>query len=175
MNPRLDSIAHPIPAKAELHGEISAKRQPGWLTTVVAAVVHAERGRVKAIAADVPASEAAVYRVADINDADPLKAWWIPAICRVTGSFAVLDAIEREVGRVAFVLPQASSSAHADVIQHTAVVVQEFGEALARVSGAMADGTITPMERDHIEREIADVHASLAALQALIARKAVAA
>lgn len=172
---RFETIGRALSIKAEPDGEISPKRQPRWLSEVVATVIHSVRGTTKVLADALPASEAAVYRVADINDADPLKAWWIPTICRETGSFAILDAIEREVGRVAFVLPQSSSLDHADVIQHTATVVREFGEALSRVSQSVADGSITLAECHQIEREIGDVHAALASLQALVAAKVVAA
>lgn len=171
----VQTIGRALSIKAEPHGEISPKRQPRWLSDVVATVIHAVRGTTKVLADALPASEAAVYRVADINDADPLKAWWIPTICKETGSFAILDAIEREVGRVAFVLPTAVHAGHADVIAHTATVVHEFGEALARVSQSLADGTITDAERQSIDREIGDVHATLASLQALIAQKVAAA
>lgn len=171
VTPLPHSIGRGLSIKPECEGEISPKRQPRWLTDVVATVIHAVRGQVKVIAQEVPASEAAVWRVADINNAEALKAWWIPAICRVTGSFAILDAIEREVGRVAFSLPQATHADHVDVVQHTGRSMQEFAEVLSRVSHSIADGTITDQERQHIDREIDDVYASLAGLKALIKQK----
>jgi hypothetical protein len=170
---RLDSIGRPSLAKAELRGERSAQ-QPDWLTTAVADCVHAERGTVKRVAATLGVPVGAVYEVADRYDTKPLKAWWIPAIVRETGSYDVLDAIERHVGRVAFLLPVASPE-QTDVVAQTARVATEFGEALGEVASAIADGTITEAEQQRVERQIGDVHQALAALQALIARKAIAA
>jgi len=150
---------------------MSSKRQPRELTDVIADVIHADRGLAKVIADALPASLAAVYRVADRHDADALKAYWIPTICRVTRSFAILDVLERAVGRVAFVLPRASTADHADIVHHSARAMTEVGEALARIAQSIADGTITPEERTLIEREIDDAHTALAAVRSVVAQK----
>jgi hypothetical protein len=71
---------------------------------------------------------------------------------------------------VAFQLPPAHPE-QGDLVQQTARAVKEFGEVLAELAGAMADGTITEAERRSVALQIADVHQSLAALQALVARK----
>lgn len=163
----LQSIDRPISAIAELEPKRSAK-QPAWLTEAVAVSVHRERGTAKAIAAELGIAIERVYEVADVNSPKPLKAGWIPAIVTETHSFAVLDALERAVGRVAFQLPHAVSPDHADIVKHTADAMREFGEALSVVSSSIADGTICQQERAHIARQIGDVHAALASLQALV-------
>lgn len=171
--PDVNSIRRALPVKAELRGEISPK-QPTWLTEAVAVSVHAQRGQVKAIAAATGEREAAIYRAADINDATPLKAWWIPAICLETGSFTILDVLEAQVGRCAFQLPKATAE-NADVATAAGRAAREFGDVLADVGGALMDGTITRAEAATVEKQIAEMHVALAALSAVLARKAVAA
>lgn len=167
----LQGIGRPNQTKSELKGEISAK-QPTWLTEAIACSVHRVRGTVKRIAFALGVPEHAVYLAADPNHPQPLKAAWIPAIVRETESFAVLDALEAQVGRVAFALPVATDASQIDIVVYTAQVVREFGETLTHVSGALADGTITDRERREIAHDIGDVHAALAALQLLIEQKA---
>lgn len=162
-----NSIGRPAPVKAELRGENPTKQEP-WLTEAVAVSVHAERGTAKAIAAALHVAVERIYEVADINSPKALRAGWIPAIVTETKSFAVLDALERVCGRVAFQLPHAVSPDHMDIVRHTAEAMREFGEALAVVSGSIADGTICQRERAHIAQQIGDVHAALASLQALV-------
>lgn len=161
---RLQAIRATDCEPAKVESEKFPKKQPRWMTEAVACSVHAERGTVKRIASALDVREGAVYEVADINDPADVKAWWLPTIVRETGSFAALDALEREVGRCAFELPQVTTPESADVVQHTAKVVQEFSDVLNRVSASIADGTITEAEQRAIEREAGDVHAALAAL-----------
>lgn len=167
----LQTIGRPPALKAELRGEIRAK-QPRWLTEVVATVVHAERGTAKVLAAELGESIDSVYDAADINSPRPVKAWWIPTICKVTGSVAVLQAIAQQVGCVVFRLPVATYHQDIELVTHTAKVVQEFGEALAQVSASIADGTITPVERQRIDVEIQDVHCALETLRLIVAARA---
>jgi hypothetical protein len=167
---RLQGIGRPRVAVAQLRGEIPSK-QPAWLTEAVVSAVHGERGRAKSIAAALRVSEDSVYAVADINNPKPVRAYWLPTLCRETGSFAPLDALEAQLNRVAFQLPAATTADHSDVVAHTALTVQHFGEALTQVSASLQDGTITREEEAAIVKEIADVHAALASLQALVSRK----
>jgi hypothetical protein len=168
----LNNIGRPVVAKAELRGEVSPKRQPRWLTELVATVLHGERGTAKVVADELPAPIAKVYRVADSNDADPLPAWWIPAVCRVTGSFAILDALEARVGRVAIPIPVPTTCAErADLVQFTAALMREVGEALSEIGSSIADGTINPVEHQRIQQQIRDAHAALASVDAIVAQK----
>lgn len=173
MNSQLNSIRRPAPLPAELGGETSA--QPRWLTEVVATTVHAERGTVKRIAAALGVGDGRVYEVADINAPKPLRAAWVPTFCAETGSLAILEALAHQCGAVVFKVPTAVNPEHADVVQHAARSMKEVGEALAAVGTSVADGTITAAERTHIEQQIDEAHAALAALSLVVERKAVAA
>jgi hypothetical protein len=167
----LNSIGRKKQAHAELRGETSAK-QPRWLTDVVATTVHAVRGTVKAIAIALGERESAVYEVADSNSPRPLKAYWIPAIVHETGSFAILDALEARVGRVAIPIPSATTCAErADLVQFTATLMREVGEALTEIGASIADGTISLAEYQRIQQQIRDAHAALASVDAIVAQK----
>jgi hypothetical protein len=130
--PHLNTIRRPTAAPAELRGETSVK-QPRWLTEAVATAVHVVRGQADAIAAALSVGANRVYEVADINAPVALKAFWIPAIVRETGSFAILDALEAQVGRVAIPIPSGTTCAdRSDLVQFTAALMREVGEALER-------------------------------------------
>lgn len=174
-----DSKGRTHTAKAELRGETSregrAWRQQSWLTEAVACVMYATRGTVKRVAISLAVPESQVYETSDINDPRPLKAGWIPTIVRETGSFAILDAIEAQVGRVAFRIPESTNPDYADVVTHAAQTMREVAEAISAISSAVIDGRITDAERVQIEKQIAEGHAALAMLNSVVAKKAVAA
>jgi hypothetical protein len=171
---RVDSVTSSGPAKAQLRGETSSegspRRQPKWLTEVVASVLKDVRGTVKAIAIALNVQEGAVYKVADLHDPNALKAFWIPTITQETGSFAILDALEAQVGRVAFVLPSgaASDELHARV----AATVKEFGEMLQTSGTALEDGHLSIAERDALVREIDESVRVLCEYRAAVITKA---
>lgn len=157
------------PAKAELRGEISS--QPAWLTEVVAATLHAERGTVKQLAAELGVADRRVYDVADRHNPRSLRASWLPAITHVTGSFAVLDAIERRVGRVAFSAITVDDSD--DLLQQAlAREVAAFGESLTEIANDMADGRIDPGELDSILKGIDRLLARTCEFRAMVVDKA---
>jgi len=161
----------PCPAKAELRGESSPNAQPRWLTEVVSCTLHHERGTVKRVAADLGVREGAVYDVADINGPKPLKAAWIPTICEVTGSFAILDAIEARVGRVAFKLPAVNP--HADAMtQELAREARLFADFLHEAADDLADGRLQPHEVKPLLHAIDRLVAGLAQFRARVVRKA---
>lgn len=158
------TIPRPIPAHAKLKGETSPYRQSPALTEAVAVSVHAQRGLVKVIASELGVREAAVYAVADINDPKAVKADWLPTICRVTGSYAALDVLERAVGRVAVPLPTAATL-DADLLASAAVVMQETGEAIHAVGESLRDGRLTTAERVEMHQQIADAFRALVSLE----------
>lgn len=167
---RMQSVTSAVPVKAQLRGEISANRQPQWLTDVVASVIHAVRGTTKAIALALGVPEGAVYKVADINDPNALKAFWIPTITRETGSFVILDALEAQVGRVAFVLP--SGEASDELHRRVAATVKEFGEMLQTSGRALEDGHLSLQERDALVMEIDESVRVLCEYRAAVIAKA---
>ena len=172
---QLDSIRATDHPPAKLRGEVLANRQPRWLTDVVAAVVHAQRGTVKAIAYALGVRDAAVYEAADLNNPKPLKAHWIPVVCRETGSLAVLEAIAEQCGAVVFALPVVVNPDHAEIVTRVAQSMRECADVFAASGTSLADGRITDQELQHVERQIHEAHAELEALRMVMAQKAKAA
>lgn len=171
---RLESIRATERPPARLRGETPVRLQPEWLTDAVRESVHGERGRAKAIALALNVAEGAVTDAADPTRRVSLKAYWIPAIVAESGCFAILDALERAVGRVAFQLPRALSADHADIVQHTGQSMQEFSEVLSHVAMSIQDGTITAVECQRLEQQIDEAQASLERVR-VVARHKVAA
>jgi hypothetical protein len=159
-----------VPAKAGLRGEILTKREPAWMTDAIRATVHGARGNAKVIAPEVGRTESYVTDVADPTRNATLKAYEIPAFIRATGDFQILDALEAQVGRVAFVLPsgEASDELHARV----AATVKEFGEMLQTSGQALADGRLTSAERDALVNEIDESVRVLCEYRAAVITKA---
>lgn len=168
----LNRIARPAIAKAELRGEIPANKQPQWLTAAIVGSVHAVRGTVKAIAAALGERDSAVYEVADANAQRALKAWWIPAIVRETGSFDILDAIEREVGRVAFRLPDPIQTDHDELHAGLARTLNDVGAFVKQHGDALADNRLTADECARLDVEIARAIAGLCEYRELARRRA---
>lgn len=154
----------------KLRGEISAK-QPQWLTDAIAVVVHAERGQVKVIEEVLGLPERTFYPYADINSPKRLPAAWIPDICRVTGRFTILDALEAQVGRVAFALPRVNPDATV-MNQELARSVTAFGEFLKENGDVLADGRIEPHEVKPLVSSIDQMIADLSEYRALVLEKA---
>jgi Phage regulatory protein CII (CP76) len=156
-------------AKAELRGELSPK-QPQYLTDAVGVSVHRVRGTVALLAAALGVPERAVYRAADVNDPEPLKAWWIPEVVRVTNSFAVLDVLEARVGRCAFALPSVNPRVD-EMSRELARAVQRFGAFLETNGDVLADGRIEKHEIGPMLRSIDDILAGLSEYRALVLEK----
>lgn len=159
--------------RRELRGEISAKHQPAYLTEATRLTVHGgERGRAKVIAAELGCSEKRVYQLADPLDPAVLKASEIPGMVSATRCYVLLDELEARVGRFASRLPDVQVDNETQIVTRTARAVGEFGEALSRVSGSIADGRVSPDECRQIGREIDDVYRALAELKAVVTAKA---
>jgi hypothetical protein len=160
----------PAPLPGEFAGEIST--QPGWMTRAVHDVIHAHRGTVKVIADALGLKrEKAIYQVADGNDPKPIKAWWIPTITRITGSFAILDALEAQVGRVAFVLPPVNPRVE-EMNRELARLLQEFGQFLETNGIVLADGKIEPHEVPSMLKAIDAILAGVSEYRAMVLEKA---
>lgn len=101
------------------------------------------------------------------DDSHKFQAELIVPLTIATGNFALLDYLEQAVGRVAIVLPrETTQSEYFDLIVSLA---REFGEAATEVQRAVGDGHVTPEEADRVHKEIQDVHAAAAKLDAAIA------
>lgn len=166
----LDRAPAAAAGKVELRGEISAQ-QPRWLTDAVASTLHAERGTVKQVAAALGVPDRQVYDVADLHNPKPLKAAWLPTICTVTGSFTLLDVLERRVGRVAFAVVAADG--HDDVMQQAlAREVTAFGEFLSETAADVADNAIDAGELQRILPAIDRILARTCEFRSMVIEKA---
>jgi hypothetical protein len=166
-----DGSAAVTAGKRELRGEISPKQQPMWLTGPVVETLHADRGVVKRIAIALEIPEREVYRVADAQGPRPLPAYWMPTIIGETGSFAILDAVEARVGRVAFPLPVLPAH-HDELNRELARTVTMFGEFLQVHGETLADGVLEAYEAATLLRALDDVIAGACEYRALVVTKA---
>lgn len=165
----LNNMPPAASGKAELRGELSAK-QPSWLTEAVASVLHAERGTVKQVAWALGVPERQVYEAGDRYNPRPLKAWWLPTICQVTNNYALLDALERKVARVAF--PLITESCGDAMQQALAREVTAFGEFLAETAADLADGRIDGDELKRLLPAIDSIIARTCEYRAMVVAKA---
>lgn len=85
----------------KLRGE-RVNRQPSWLYDALRVTVHGSRGTAKVIACELGCKDNHVTDLADPIVGRQLKAFEIPGMVRGSGSYAILDALEAQVGRVAF-------------------------------------------------------------------------
>lgn len=154
-----------------LRGENPANPQPAWLYDAVRATVHRERGTAKVIACDLACKESHVTDLADPLRRVPLKAFEIPDITRASGSFAILDALEAQVGRVAFHLP--SVNPHVDQMnRELARTLKQFGEFIETNGDVLEDGRIEPHELQLLLGTIDAMVADLSEYRALAIEKA---
>lgn len=170
MSAQLNGIDRATPATAKLRGEISPKRQPQWLSDLVADVVHADRSNAKVIADALGVKLRAVYAAADRHDASALPAGWIPTVCLELKSFAILDALEAQVGRVAFSLPQVKPTVD-EMHLELARTVTGFGTFLQANGLALADRRIEPSEAKPLLSSIDAMLAGVAEYRAMVVTK----
>ena len=105
----------------------------------------------KAIAADMNLSIGTLYDIADETRERKLRAEEIvPLIRAAHGNFAVLDVIERALGRIAFSVP--SSGRPGEVLALSAESAQRFGQFLQDIVRFDADGVWTPDEVERAKR-----------------------
>lgn len=154
MSPRHESAVVAATSLEKLRGETSANAQPAWMTAAIVETGHKDRGTVKVIADGLGKPERAVYPFFDRYDPKPLKAAWIPAIVRATGDFRILDAIEAQLGRVAFSFHLPDALDHSALHTQLTLAVKEFGDVLQVAGTALADGRLDARERDRLVDEI---------------------
>ena len=132
--------------------------------------IHRNKKPLKAIAEEIGISENYLTRAAlpDAEDSDtgsgcrfPLKK--LVPLVRATNDFAVLDVIERSLGRAGVMIPPAGKAKTADICRLTMSSVKEFGEMVGEVEKSLRDNKIKTEERERIQRE------GYQALQAILA------
>jgi hypothetical protein len=158
-------------AKTKLRGEIPTNPQPAWLSDAVRQTVHRERGLSKVI---LDALDCAEYHVTDI--ADPtrrvaLRAYEIVPIVLATSDFAILDALEAQVGRRAFVLPPFRPD-HGEFFDQSARCFTALSETVQALPEILRDGRIDGCERAEFLAEAREAQAALARLIDMVDTKA---
>lgn len=100
------------------------------------------------------------------DDGHHFQAALIIPLTAATRNFALLDYIERQVGRVAIAIPEGVG--RGDVFERTADVMRELGEAIEAIRCSLADGRVETCEAARVQKEIADLQQAAAALQACV-------
>ena len=121
--------------------------------------LHRNKKPLKLIAEEVGMSENYLYRAAlpDLDESETGTGCRFPLnklipVTRSTDDFTVLDFIEHSLGRVAFPLPAPNSNL-SDACRLTMISVREFGQLMAEMEVAMADGAICETEKTRIRKE----------------------
>lgn len=104
----------------------------------------------KAIAQGMNLPVGTLYEIADEHRERKLRAEEIPSLVLATRNFAVLDAIERAVGRVGVTLPSAGDDA---TVARSVEAIREFGEFLQELGAAASDGRVTRSEAARVRIE----------------------
>jgi hypothetical protein len=164
----------PTGLQSKLRGEISEK-QPRWFTDAIADQVYAQRGAVKSIASElgIPDKEHRIYAIADRNKPAICPAFYLPAICQATGTFTVLDVLEAQVGRRAFVLPSASLEG-GEFFEQSTECFATLSKAVQQLPGILEDGHISDEERARFVAKASEGQAALARLVDMVDTKAAA-
>jgi hypothetical protein len=162
---RLESIRATAMAKAELCGERLPNAQPPELYAAIQQTVFASDVPAKAIADAAGLTYQALTDLANDSRGKQLKAHHVPALVNTSGCDAILRWLAAECGCVVVKLPDATRAAHVAIVAQAARVMREVAEAIEVLGSALADGRLTVEERADVERQIADAHRELAALQ----------
>lgn len=75
----------------------------------------------------------------------PLPAPLLPRICTLLGNYETLDYLERQVGRVAFKIPDPRVPLDKELLAVSSLI-REVGEALESVAETLADGVVEENE-----------------------------
>ncbi len=81
----------------------------------------------------------------------------LPQLCIELQNYALLDALEREAGRVAYHLPDAHHAHSAADVRAVQRLVKEVGEALEALANTLEDGIVEKHELDKTLPELDDV------------------
>jgi hypothetical protein len=77
-------------------------------------------------------------------------------LTRLTQNFAVLDFIEKSLGRVPILIPTATIGT-AEIVEEFGKTSKEFGELAREIGSSLADGRIDPVEFVKLECEAWDL------------------
>lgn len=122
--------------------------------------IHRNKKPLKAIAEEIGMTENYLTKAAlpDQDESEtgtgcrfPLKK--LVPLVRTTGDFAVLDAIEHSLGRVAVKMPDPTRGKLQDVCRLSLKAVRDFGELMAQVEKSLQDDLVTEQEMERIRKE----------------------
>ena len=132
--------------------------------------VAAKNYPIKALAPEIGKAESTLRNELTQQDGYKLGLITTYQILKLTQDYRALDRIEKLLGRVAFALPTAQVGELAALSQMIGDTAKEFGEQMAAIGQAMADGTVTKEEAKACVAEIDDVVAACIKLKAYLER-----
>jgi len=74
-----------------------------------------------------------------------IPAYVLPKICILLRNFEALDFLERQVGRVAFKLPESRLTSEKEIVA-VSNLLKEVGEAVESIAATLADGVVEESE-----------------------------
>lgn len=105
------------------------------------------------------------------DDSHKFQAELIVPVTVASGNTAILDYLERMVGRIAITLPTVELGDTTDLFTPMAEIAQEIGHMAAAIQAAFRDHHLAAEEMDRIDREIHHAHEALARLEALLRKQ----
>jgi hypothetical protein len=81
----------------------------------------------------------------------------LPALCLALNDFELMDALERQAGRVAFRVPAVTAHLGINDLKATQKLIREVGEALEVLAATLEDGIVTEVELKRTIPELDDV------------------
>lgn len=81
----------------------------------------------------------------------------LPALCTALDNYELMDLLEREVGRVAYRVPDGTHSHNTEDVRVVQRLVREVGGALEELSRTLEDGIVEKHELDRTLPELDDV------------------
>jgi hypothetical protein len=81
----------------------------------------------------------------------------LPALCIALDDYKLLDELEREVGRVAYRIPDGAHSHNFEDVKVVQELIKEVGGALEELSRTLEDGVVEKHELDKTLPELDDV------------------
>jgi hypothetical protein len=139
----------------------------GSLAEAIDCTVHHSDPTLKQIAERIGKTEGYLRASSSqYDDSHKFQAELIVPITVATGNFAILDYMERQVGRVALTVPDGLG--RGDVFERTADLMRELGEAIEEIRRTLTDGRVEAAEAERVKKEIHDIQRAAAALQACV-------
>ncbi len=100
-----------------------------------------------------------------------LPAELLPALCIALENYELLDWLEREVGRVAYRIPDGTHTQNLEDVRAVQGLIKEVGGALEELSRTLEDGIVEKHEVDKTLPELDDVIRECARLKHWLERR----